>query len=75
MAYTRCQCCVGDIPHTATAEHKRKHSRCTRAATVQLRRVVLTTGKPNQNSTWFDYCEPCAQAIEAYQGSYVERRS
>ena len=73
MAYTRCQCKVGDVPHRGAAVHKR--SRCTRAATVEISRVVTTDGKPVTTRVWYHYCEPCAQAIEAYQGSEVERRS
>jgi hypothetical protein len=74
VSYLRCQCCGGDVPHTGAAVHKRIHSRCTRVATVQIRRTVTTEGKPNTSRTWFDYCESCAKAIEAYQGSEVERR-
>lgn len=73
MAYARCQCCVGDIPHPTEAVHKRKHSRCTRAVKMQVRRVRDTNGR-KADGPWYDYCEPCASAIHAYLGSYVECR-
>jgi hypothetical protein len=72
----RCDCCVGDTPHSAAQEHKRKRSRCTRTATIQLRKAADRTlsGKPIPAGPWGSYCELCAQAIEAYQGDIVERR-
>lgn len=77
----RCYCTGGDVPHAGLAEHTtrdrflqlRTHKRCTRSATVKLRRVVTTDGKPNPSADGFAYCAPCAEAIERYQGSEVER--
>lgn len=73
MAYERCQCCVGDIPHPEEARHKRQHSRCTRAVTMEVRRIKDTNGR-KADGPWYRYCEPCASAIHAYQGSDVEIR-
>lgn len=73
MAYRRCQCCVGDIPHPTEAVHKRMHSRCTRAVTMEVRRVRDTNGR-KCDGPWYAYCEQCASAIHAYQGSDVECR-
>jgi hypothetical protein len=73
MAYLRCECNTGDIPHPAEAAHKRIHRRCTRAATVEVRRVRDTKGRACEAS-WYQFCEPCAKAIRAYQGSDVEVR-
>lgn len=71
MAYLRCQCCVGDIPHPTEAAHKRRHSRCTRAVTMEVRRVRDTNGR-KANGPWYAYCEQCASAIHAYQGADVD---
>lgn len=73
MAYLRCQCCVGDIPHPTEATHKRQHSRCTRAVTTEVRRIVDTNGR-KVDGPWYEYCDQCAKAIRAYQGSEVEIR-
>jgi hypothetical protein len=81
MAYTRCECRTGDVPHTGKAAHlvTKGHRlpvrRCTRAATVTLRRVVKTNGAPipPRDRTGYDYCAACADAIERYQGGEVER--
>lgn len=73
MAYRRCECCINDIPHPAEAFHKRRHSRCTRAVTMEIR-VVRDTNKRKAEGGWYGYCEECGKAIMAYQGSYVERR-
>lgn len=77
MAYIRCQChrSTGEVPHDAAAQHTRKHSRCTRAATVGLRRTVTVDGRKNTCPAWFEYCASCGAAIEAYQGNQVERRA
>jgi hypothetical protein len=73
MAYARCQCNTGDIPHPTEARHKRQHSRCTRVVTKQIRRIRDTNGRKCEGP-WYDYCEECAKAIRAYQGSDVEVR-
>lgn len=73
MAYRRCECCIGDIPHPTEAMHKRQHSRCTRVVTTEIRRVRDTNGRKAQGP-WYAYCEECAKAIRAYQGSDVEVR-
>lgn len=61
--YERCECKVGDIPHYGEAVHKRPMSRCTRAVTHTVRKA---------GGIWHLYCEQCAMAIRAYQGSNVE---
>ncbi len=73
MPYQRCQCGVGDNPHPPESAHKRPHSRCTRAVTMDVRRVRDTKGRKG-NGPWYAYCEPCARAIRAYQGTDVECR-
>lgn len=73
MAYRRCECNLGDIPHPAEIAHKRKHSRCTRAVAMEIRRVRDTNGRKAEGG-WYAYCEPCGKAIRAYQGSDVEVR-
>jgi hypothetical protein len=73
MAYRRCECSVGGIPHPTEASHKRKHSRCTRAVTMEIRRVRDTTGR-KCDAGWYAFCRPCGLAIMAYQGSDVEMR-
>lgn len=75
MSRLRCECCVGDTPHAGGAVHKKPRSRCTRTATVRLRKAADKTigGKTIKAGPWADYCEPCAAAIEAYQGDIVER--
>lgn len=80
--YYRCECHGGDVPHpglalhTTCKGHRIPSRRCTRRATVQLRRTVTVDGKPIAlaDAMWFRYCEACAIAIENYQGSTVERR-
>ena len=72
MAYIRCECKVGDIPHEGNAVHKRQHRRCTRAATRRIRRVIDTRGRAILSPQWYVYCEPCALAISAHQGTEVE---
>lgn len=74
-ALGRCECCVGDTPHSGEQEHRRRHSRCSRTATVHMRKAADVTigGKPIPAGPWSGYCELCAQAIEAYQGDIVER--
>ena len=67
MSYLRCECHEGDVPHTGPATHKRPGRRCTRTATVRLRRTDRVT------PIWFSYCEACAQAIEAWPLTVVER--
>ncbi len=74
MAYRRCQCEVGDIPHPTEAAHKRAHSRCTRTVVVEVRRVRDTNGRKCEGP-WYAYCEPCGKSIRAYQGSDVEIRT
>lgn len=77
----RCECKGGDVPHSGAAEHTtrdrfstvRRHRRCTRSASVVLRRVVTTEGKPNKEGAGYAYCQSCAEAIERYQGAEVER--
>jgi len=73
MAYRRCECNVGDIPHPTEATHKRVHSRCTRSVAVEIRRVRDTKGR-NAEGPWYAFCEPCGKAIRAYQGSDIEMR-
>lgn len=84
MAYLRCDCHVGDVEHPDSARHitiqrfggKKTHHRCTRRATMSVRRVVDTRGRriPGGGGPWYRYCEKCARAIRAYQGSTVELR-
>lgn len=79
--YIRCQCTGGDIPHHGATRHvtmprfggPRTHWRCTRRATVSVRRVVDTSGRPMRDRLWCHYCEPCARAIVKYQGTQVEQ--
>ena len=73
MAYARCECTLGDIPHPTEIAHKRKYSRCTRAVAVEIRRVRDTNGRKAQGP-WYSYCDPCGRAIKAYQGTDVEIR-
>jgi hypothetical protein len=76
MSRVRCHCTTGDIPHPPEIAHKRIHSRCTRTATMSVRRVRDTGGrKIRERGGWYHYCEPCGKAIVAYQGSDVESRS
>jgi hypothetical protein len=72
----RCECCNGDVPHVGAAIHKRPRRRCTRTASVQLRKAADVTimGKPIPAGPWGSYCDLCAEAIEKYQGDIVERR-
>lgn len=72
----RCECCNGDVPHSGAAIHKRPRRRCTRTASVQLRKAedVTLSGKPIPAGPWGSYCAPCAEAIEKFQGDIVERR-
>jgi hypothetical protein len=72
----RCECCNGDVPHAGAAVHKRPRRRCTRTASVQLRKAADVTimGKPIPAGPWGSYCDLCAEAIEKYQGDIVERR-
>lgn len=72
----RCECCNGDVPHAGVAVHKRPRRRCTRTASVQLRKAADVTimGKPIPAGPWGSYCGFCAEAIEKYQGDIVERR-
>lgn len=72
----RCECCVGDVPHTGACIHKRPRRRCTRTASVQLRKAADRTlsGKLIPAGPWSNYCDLCAEAIEKYQGGVVERR-
>lgn len=72
MAYRRCDC-NGDIPHPTEATHKHAHSRCTRVVAFEIRRVTDTNGR-KADWPWYAFCEPCAKAIRAYQGSDVEMR-
>lgn len=77
----RCACTGGDVPHGPAANHvtlnrygeQKSHRRCTRQASVKLRRVITTAGKANTSSAAWHYCAACAEAIERYQGSQVER--
>lgn len=71
MAYRRCDCHLGDVPHPEEASHKRRHSRCTRAVTTAIRRVIDTRGRA-VTGAWYFYCDACAKAIRAYQGSAIE---
>lgn len=73
MAYRRCDCWVRDIPHPTEAAHKRPHSRCTRAVTMEIRRVRDTSGRKCEGG-WYAFCEPCGKAVVAYQMSDVEAR-
>jgi hypothetical protein len=73
MAYNRCECTLGDIPHPTEAIHKRKHSRCTRVVAFEIRRIRDANGR-TATGPWYSYCEPCAKQIRAYQGSDVEMR-
>jgi hypothetical protein len=72
----RCECCNGDAPHNGAQIHKRPRRRCTRTASVQLRRAADVTigGTPIKAGPWSNYCDLCAEAIEKYQGDIVERR-
>lgn len=71
MAYVRCECKGGDIPHEGAAVHKRVHGRCSRAATHEVRkRYAVETGNPNVGH-WYGYCDACTAAIVAYQESSV----
>lgn len=74
MAYRRCECTIHDIPHTEEIAHKRRHSRCTRVVTVEIRRVRDTHGR-KASGPWYAYCDLCGKAIKAYQGSDVEIRT
>lgn len=73
MAYRRCECTIKDVPHPEEIRHKRQHSRCTRVVAFEIRRIRDTEGRKCTGS-WYAYCEPCAKAIRAYQGSEVEMR-
>ena len=73
MAYRRCACNVGDIPHPTEAAHKRRHSRCTRVVAFEIRRVRDTNGRKAEGG-WYAFCGECARAIRAYQGQDVEMR-
>jgi hypothetical protein len=68
MSYIRCMCHNGDVPHEgATVHTPRLHGRCTRAATVWIRKV-------GKRGWYYRYCPRCAEAILTYQGAWVERR-
>lgn len=73
MAYRRCDCKIGDIPHPTKAQHKRPFSRCTRAVTMEIRRVRDTEGRSTKGP-WYAFCDPCGKAIVAYQTTDVEER-